>query len=279
MKCVQSLFVSFFAGLLTSSAFALDVYVETNYKNQPDMRPYGVKKVGPDPFKSGMIYEGNLWSKGQSKSLLPSQSRVTNFVKDKFGVDYNGLLVIDLETWPIKGGSDVIFKGYLDRYLTLLGWVQSAAPTAKVGYYGKPPISNPSAAQQDEDEKLYTDWRAKNDRIAPLADAVDAFFPSLYATNDSRTHWVNYAAAMIKETKRYGTNKKIYPHINPEYHSSARKGLAFKLIPEDYFLLQLQTLKQQKADGVIIWAWGSQNTPWNANLPWWRATLTFLGSR
>jgi len=278
MKCVQSLFVFFFAGFLASSAFALDIYVETNYENQPDLRPYGVKKLGLDPLRSGMIYEGNLWSDGEEKDLLPSESRVTNYVNGKFG-DYNGLLVIDLETWPIKNLSDELFDYYMNNYLTLLGWVQSAAPFANVGYYAKPPISNPSAAQQDEDEKLYTDWQAKNDRIAPLADAVDAFFPSLYATNDSRSHWINYAAAMMKETRRYGTGKRIYPFLNPEYHSSAPNGLAFDLIPEDFFLLQLQTLEQENVDGVIIWGWGSQNTPWDEDLPWWRATLEFLGSQ
>lgn len=278
MKCVQSLFVFFFAGFLVSPAFALDVYVETNYIDQPDLRPYGVKKLGPDPLKSGMIYEGNLWSDGQDKDLLPSESKVTNYVNGKFG-GYNGLLVIDLETWPIKGGSDVIFNGYLDKYLTLLGWVQSAAPTANVGYYGKPPISNYSAPQQDEDHTLYTDWQTKNDRIAPLAAAVDAFFPSIYTYENKQSSWVNYAAAMIKETRRYGTDKKIYPFINPEYAASAPNGLAFDLIPEDFFLLQLQTLDQENVDGVIIWGWGSQYTPWDEDLPWWRATLEFLGSQ
>ncbi|MGH8616041.1 MAG: hypothetical protein ACREYF_29525 [Gammaproteobacteria bacterium] len=276
LTILQLLFCMLLSGLFAIPAKAFDVYVETNYKNQPDLRPYGVKKLGPIPLKSGMIYEGNLWSKGQSKSLLPSKSRITKFVKDKFGVNYNGLLVIDMETWPIKG-SDAQLKGYLDKYLTLLGWVKSAAPTAKVGYYGKPPLSNPSAAQQDEDHKLYTDWQTKNDRIAPLVAAVDAFFPSIYTYSDKQSYWVNYATAMVQEAKRIGASKKIYAVINPEYGFNSE--FQFDLIPENYFLLQLQTLKQLKADGAIIWAWGSQNTPWNANLPWWKATRKFLGSK
>ncbi|MGH8603781.1 MAG: hypothetical protein ACREXR_13710 [Gammaproteobacteria bacterium] len=278
MKCVRWLFDFFFAGCLAASAFALDVYVETNYMNQPDLRPYGVKKLGGHPpFGAGMLYEGNLWAAGQDKNLLPSKNRLTNFTNAIFGVDYKGLLVIDLETWPLYGKSDAIVNTYLDKYLTLLGWVKELAPGAKVGYYGKPPTSNWSAPQQGEASLLYNDWQVKNAKIASLAAAVDAFFPSIYTYSAKDSAWVNYATAMVKETRRYGTGKKIYPVINPEY--GFKSALQFDLIPEASVLLQLKTLKNLGVDGVIIWAWGSQNTPWNANLPWWQATLKFLGSQ
>jgi len=82
MKCVQSnafSLSSLFFPWFSSSAFALDVCVDANYKNPPDLR-----KLRPNPFKSGMIYERDLWwYKGGDKS--PPKSRVTDLVTGTFG--------------------------------------------------------------------------------------------------------------------------------------------------------------------------------------------------
>ncbi|MGH8603259.1 MAG: hypothetical protein ACREXR_10960, partial [Gammaproteobacteria bacterium] len=138
-----------------------------------------------------------------------------------------------------------------------------------------PPTPGYSATQVSETSKRYTDWQARNDRIVAIGNAVEATFPSLYPVNPNREGWVKWAIGTIKEARRIAPGKKVYPFINPRYHGSACCGVAWDLVPKDFFLLQLETLKQH-ADGVVIWD-GSRR-PWNANEPWWQATLKFLGS-
>jgi hypothetical protein len=70
-------------------AFAFDVYVEANYKNQSDLYQSGVKNVA-------IIYAQNFWSKGQDRQLLPSKARVIDYVGQRYK-DYKGLLVLDIE--------------------------------------------------------------------------------------------------------------------------------------------------------------------------------------
>jgi len=53
-------------------------------------------------------------------------------------------------------------------------------------------------------------------------------------------------------------------------------SLAFDPVPQDYFSLQLKTLKQY-ADGIVIWDWSGRS--WNEQELWWRATVAFLASK
>jgi len=280
-RIFQSFVCLLLACLLASPVFAcqkttckkpkksFEVYMETGFENQPDFAKYGAKDLGT-------LYAGNMFNggKGRDKSLLPSKSKTTSFVEKKYA-SHTGLLVLDIESWPVKG-SDAIVASSVDKYLTVLEWVKSAAPKAKVGYYGRPPVPTYSAVQKGTEHQSYKEWQAQNDRLALLADAVDAFFPDCYPNNANQEGWVRKCVALINEAKRLGPGKKVYPFINPRYHSQAAKGLAWSLVPEDYFLLQLKTLKQH-ADGVVIW--DLSRRPWNEKEPWWQATLEFLGSK
>jgi len=273
----QSLFIFFcISVVLPSVAFGFDIYVETNFKGQPDFEKYGLKDGSTH---LGAIYETNMFGKGRGPQhqFLPPKERVIEFTTRKYA-NYIGLFVADIESWALTG-SDKKVSDNVKKYLTVLEWIKSAAPKATVGYYGKPPIANYSATQKGQDHKKYQNWQRNNDRIAPLANAVDILFPSLYPVNENRDGWVRYAIGQISEARRLGKGKKVYPFINPRYHSRARNkfglDLAFDPVPQDYFLLQLKTLKQY-ADSVVIWDWSGR--PWNEQEPWWRATLEFLAS-
>jgi len=187
VRLIQSFFAFFLASILASSAFAFDVYIETMFKNQPDFTKYGLRD------DLGTVYSGSMFGKGQDKSLLPSKSKTTSFVEKKYA-SHTGLLVLDIESWPVKG-SDAIVASNVDKYLTVLEWVKSAAPKAKVGYYGRPPVPTFSAVQKGTEDKSYKEWQAQNDKLALLADAVDAFFPGCYPNNADQEGW--YASALL----------------------------------------------------------------------------------
>ncbi len=258
--------------VLAPSAFAFDVYIETKLKNQPDFTKYGLRD------DLGTVYSGSMFGKGQDKSLLPSKNKTTSFVQNKYG-SHAGLLVLDIERWGLKGSDEKVTNN-VEKYLTVLQWVKSAAPNAKVGYYARPPVPEYGAMQKGTKHPRYLAWQAQNDKLAPLADAVGAFFPGCYPNSDNQEGWVRKCVALVSEAKRLGPGKKIYPFINSRYHSKARNKfgvkLGFDLVPQDFFLLQLKTLRQH-ADGVVIWDLSGR--PWNENEPWWQATMGFLGQK
>ncbi|MGH8625038.1 MAG: hypothetical protein ACREYC_07140 [Gammaproteobacteria bacterium] len=250
-----------------------DVYVETFFKNQPDFAKYGAKD---GRTHLGMIYEGSMFAKGSDRKLLPSKSKTLGAIQDRYK-NFAGLFAIDIESWPLYG-SDAQTAANVQKFLTVLGWIKTAIPNATVGYYGVVPINGYSATQVSETHPRHQLWRERNDRIVALGKAVEATFPSLYPVDSNSKGWVRYAVGNIKEARRLSPGKKVYPFINPRYHSRAKdssgKDISFDRVPYDFFLLQLETLKQH-ADGVVIWD-GSRRE-WNANEPWWLATRKFLG--
>ncbi|MGI0026078.1 MAG: hypothetical protein ACREA4_13160, partial [Nitrososphaera sp.] len=243
IKSIEAFFVFLLTSVVVPSALAFDVYVETFFKNQPDLAKYGVKDGD-----LGMIYEGSMFGKGGDRQLLPSKSKTLGFIQDRYK-NFAGLFAIDIESWPLYG-SDAQTAANVQKFLTVLGWIKTAIPNATVGYYGVVPINGYSATQVSETHPRHQLWRERNDRIVALGKAVEATFPSLYAVNPNSEGWVKYAIGNIKEARRLSPGKKVYPFINPRYHGSACCGVAWDLVPKDLFLLQLETLKQH-ADGVV----------------------------
>ncbi|MGH9962851.1 MAG: hypothetical protein ACREBC_38000, partial [Pyrinomonadaceae bacterium] len=79
VRLIQSFFVLFLTNVLASSASAFDVYVETFFKNQPDLAKYGVKDGD-----LGMIYEGSMFGKGGDRQLLPSESKTLGAIQKHY---------------------------------------------------------------------------------------------------------------------------------------------------------------------------------------------------
>ncbi len=273
VKLIQSVFVFFLASVLASSAAAFQVYIQSDFVNQPNFATYGIK----DP---AMFYGGKVFGSKAESKFLPSESKTRSYVQAKFGT-HTGLLVIDFEGWPV-GGSDAAVATSVAKYKTVLKWVKDETP-ATVGYYSKPPVPVYSAVQRGTTDPRYLKWQKKNDRLQELADAVDVFFPGCYPNNADQNGWVRKCVALINESRRLGDpRKEVFPFIKPRYHNNAANGLANDPVPKDYFLLQLKTLKNppdgsRGADGVIIW--DGSRLPWNEQAPWWQATLEFLGKK
>ncbi len=245
------------------------VFDATLYANKPDISQYGllpITVVYPDSF-------GREWYRNNNQEV-PARAvvqAVANEVQRK-----NSPVVLDIEHWRVWGEKRVIQEN-LKKYITLLQWMKDAAPALMIGYYGLPPLRNSWAPQLGATSGEYQGWMWGNDQLRPLAERVDALYPSLYTLHRDRETWKKFAAAQISEARRYGNGKKIYVFLWPQYHELSKVS-AGTYLPEDYWRLQLQTA-MELADGIVIWGgWGNNHrpAPWDDNAPWWKVTKEFL---
>ncbi|WHZ21593.1 MAG: hypothetical protein OJF47_000705 [Nitrospira sp.] len=244
------------------------VFDGTLYTDKPDLSQYGIQPIT-------ITYAGQFgkeWFKDAAR--LPEKESVQRVAREAEAK--GGHAVIDIEHWPLKGDSSQVQES-LTKYMTVLRWFKEAAPGLTVGYYGAPPLRDYWRAINPPTSKEWQSYSGENDRLQPLAGAVDVFFPSLYTFYTDQGGWVRYAYGQIAEARRYGNGKPVYVFLWPQYHDSNRK-LAGTYLPADYWRLELETAKQY-ADGIIIWGgWGTNNRPaqWDDNAGWWKATKDFM---
>jgi hypothetical protein len=243
------------------------VFDGTLYTGKPDMSVYGVRPIS-------IAYTGELGAQWYKNSdHLPDKNVVQQVARES--LSNTSPVVIDIEHWPLKGDPDEVRRS-LSKYMTVLQWFKEAAPGLAVGYYGAPPLGDYWKTLNSPTSKAWASFAGENDRLRPLAGAVDILFPSLYTFYTDRGGWVRYAYGQIAEARRYGNGKPVYVFLWPQYHDS-NPSLKGAFLPADYWRLQLQMAKQY-ADGIIIWGgWGS-NGPmkWDDNAAWWKVTKEFM---
>ncbi len=276
-KIHSGFFVFFLASVPASFAFGFEVIINTDYQNQPDFRPFGAKNgwLGPDPRMQVLSTDNDFGGQTCTNYPLPSEDAVKNHWRIKGGVDFvglesfTGLIYDNLECWYPE-------TSRVNDYETLTGWYKEAIPNGKIGYNGVVPLPVwcPSAGTGDESD---VQWKADNEIMQPVSNAVDIFYPSFYTWDNNQEGWKSCLIAYIDEVRRIGGGKPVYPLTNPRYAPNASDGLAFELVPKDYFRFQLDTIKAAGADGVVIWGGDNSNTEWSEDLPWWQATKEFLG--
>ena len=105
---------------------------------------------------------------------------------------------------------------------------------------------------------------------------VDALYPSLYTATTDPAEWLAIARRTISQAKRIGRGKPVRPFIWPQYHDVMRSPLAGTYIDYDYWMLQLTTIREAGAAGIVFW--GGYKTKWDDTQDWWRATLDFIAS-
>jgi hypothetical protein len=215
---------------------------------------------------------GHEWVKDVTK--LPDKASVQRLAREARAKSRS--VVIDIEHWPVKGDSDQVQES-VSKYLTVLQWFKEAAPELSVGYYGAPPLRDYWRAIRPPTSKEWQSYSDDNDRLKPLAQAVDILFPSLYTFYTDQGGWVRYAYGQIAEARRCANGKPVYVFLWPQYHDSNRE-LKGQYLADDYWRLELETAKQY-SDGIIIWGgWGSNNRPakWDENAAWWKVTKEFM---
>jgi hypothetical protein len=257
----------------------VDIYIETNYANQPGLYEHGIKYlVNQGVF--GLLYETKIWSKDAAKTAPKPEHEKPwkDYARAHWGDAFSGLVVLDCESWWVNNNPEMQTRRFLaaEKYITVLRWTRDALPSAKVGLYGSVPATGYWQAQAPTGPDMMALKKANEDfrKVAATADFLSV---SLYPVSAKRPAWVNYARENIVEAMRISNNQKpIYVVLNPRYHSAAYDNLGYKPVEKDFFRLQLETAHSLGVKGVIVWGWDLATKQWSENLPWWEATREFL---
>jgi hypothetical protein len=201
---------------------------------------------------------------------------------------FHGIMGFDvefLETGYDSGLSPEESGGNAATLARLVETARRAAPGAALGMYGVVPCFSPSlfifgaSSETDGDIEL---WKEYNDGLFPLIRAVDYLAPSLYLCyNEEDYPYKSYAIPIVREAKRIGAGKPIYPFVSPQYHvGSMNNGKAASYAA---WKNVLETIKGSGAQGIIIFAgdgYMGDNPPgWNdsQNQGWKLALADFMG--
>lgn len=210
------------------------------------------------------IPTAELWARGSNRAfpdIMTAAQAAARHINSK------GIVCLNIEHWSTSVDNVDDLRDNLNKYIAVARGVKEALPNAQVGFYSMIPIREYYAPVRDN-QKALEKWRAKNDLLAPLGEAVDIIFPSLYAFNHDEAAWLQYAIANINEARRF--NKPVYAFLWPQVHESSRAhGLQF--VSYDFWTLQLETVLEH-ADGLVIW---TKKTPFDEDADWWRATVDF----
>jgi hypothetical protein len=247
------------------------VFDATMYTDKPDLSVYGIQPMTVTYTGEMGGQFGSAWWKQIER--LPDKVHVQELARQASVKTKR--IVLDIEHWPLAGDSLEVQKS-LSKYMTVLQWVKEAAPGMAVGYYGAPPLADYWKSTKPPTSKEFRSYSLENDRLRPLAEAVDILLPSLYTFYTDRGGWVRYAYAQIAEARRYGNGKPVYVFLLPQYHDS-NPTLKSAYLPPDFWRLQLQMAKQY-ADGIIIWGgWGGKAPmKWDNKAAWWSVTKEFM---
>lgn len=236
------------------------------FSGQPDFSKYGFKHLR-------IVDDHELYGPGQSNTSVPSVEQIKKIVAG--GAGPGGIIVIDLEQWPMTGANAAASR---QNYIETLDRFRKASPNGKFGLYDVLPGRQYWPAMGPRGGAVYRSWEQSVDLTRPIVPHVDALFPSLYTFYPDQSGWVRYATENLRQARRIADGKPVYCFLWPQYHDSA--ATPFALIPGDYWRLQLETCRKL-ADGVVIWGGytsknGFTQLPWDDNADWWKATLNFV---
>ncbi len=225
----------------------------------------------------------------------PHETTTRNFLRQVQGK----VFVIDIECYPVDirlNSADAV-RASIEQYLKVIRWTREERPDLKIGIYSILPLSDfwtpnnyhealaiIAAGPQHPRygwaqlvlpgrQQRMDAWKAANDFLRPIADAVDIIFPSLYMHAEDPAGFDNFARGNIAEAKRYG-NKPVFPFIWPRYHESSGQR-AGDLMSAETMLSYYHSVKAHEANGMILWDAG-HNRPWDSSFPWLLALINFL---
>lgn len=246
------------------------VFDGTRFREKPDMSRFGFEPIE-------VVYAMRMWKKKwnrveKSLSNLPSRELVSRWARlsKRRGAEY---VVIDIEHWPNHGKAEVVQQS-ISNYQQVLKWFKESNPSLKYGLWSTVPIKK-RYMKEPPIPKYYNRWKENNDKLTPLADEVDAFFPQLYTYSKDRQQWVTNARYMIQEARRYNGDKPVYVFLWPQYYGIDHKNLKDVYIEEDFWQLQLKVARKY-ADGIVIWFPYKARWENASQKPWWELTKEFI---
>ena len=240
------------------------IYNALLYENMPSMSEFCIKPIN-------VVYAWQLFNGGAKKGSfnLPRNNEIHKVVSE---IKAKKLItVIDIEHWPLKDSQ--INMRSIENYLSVLRSLKQEVPEIMIGYYGAVPVIDFHGSSAKKSSSRYQDWIKNNNNVQPIADAVDATFPSLYTIDPNRERWLDNAKSVVTESRRLAPNKPLYPFIWPNYHDQGGKYPEDAEVEADYWSMQLLYLSQH-ADGIVLW--GGYKQKFRNDMIWWKQTVKFI---
>jgi hypothetical protein len=247
----------------TQSSKSFKLYDSIGDKNKPDLKKYGFTFVRSIPANQ-------LWPPDNTDKSKPDLVWIKKFAE--LLPSNLSILNLDIEHWQLNNQPKTDTNRNIDYLISIADTIRKKRPDLNIGYYSLLPIIDYNNVVSSNQGKL-SQWRTENKYLSKLSNHVDTIYPSLYTFNTNRTDWKKYAVKNIKEAREYG--KPVIAFLWPQYHGS-NLLLRHDHIDKEYWRTQLETVYEY-ADGVIIWTpWGKEQSEWDSNSGWWKATLEFI---
>jgi hypothetical protein len=262
-----------------NAAETFGLYDSLLFTGKPDLSPYGFKRART-------VYQSELWPP-KADYTTPNEAAVRSKAGAVLaeGVTAAMPVMLDVEQYSVDVRLDPshinpntsTVDANIRKLEQIIGWFKDQAPTLKVGFYDIAPITGfPVSGHHPTNDTELAIWEMANSYVIPFVTHVDALYPSLYTFDTDPAKWVALARRYISAAKRIGSGKPVRPFIWPQYHDVMRGPLAGTYINYDYWMLQLTTIRDAGASGIIFW--GGYRTQWDDTQDWWHATLDFIAS-
>jgi len=214
-----------------------------------------------------ILYEDMLWRNGEPKSGKPLPESIAYWVDLLRSLNYSGLLVLDIEHWPIY--TDPTTRQYM---VDIINAFKVEGRKYQVGYYAMVPQRN-SIESLLPGTPGFLAWKQRNDFVQPIADAAEVLFPSLYTLHPDQLRWNQYIVENVKEARRLAKGKKIYAFLWPQYHPAVPL-IAREYLDQPFWKFQLEEVRRL-ADGAILWR-EADGAAWNEEAPWLKTVRQFM---
>ena len=268
------------ASLIAERHGTIDLYDSLLFIGKPDLSRYGFKR-------SRTVYQNELWP-SKADYTTPNEAAVRSKADAVLaeGVTAAVPVILDVELYSVDVRLDIshinpdisTVDSNILKLEQIIGWFKNEAPTLQVGFFdvAAPVDGLPVTGQQPANDAELAIWMRANSYLIPFVTHVDALYPSIYTVDTDPAKWVALAHRSVSEAKRIGAGKPVRPFIWPQYHDVMRSPLAGTYIDYDYWMLQLTTIRDAGASGIVFW--GGYQTRWDDTQDWWRATLDFIAA-
>src|SRR6516165_2819025 len=255
----------------------IELYDSLLFIGKPDLSCYGLKRART-------VYEHELDLPKPTPDEAAVRSKARAVLTE--GVTAAVPVILDVEEYSVDVRLDIshinpdtsTVDSNILKLEQIIGWFKNEAPTLQVGFFdvAAPLDGLPVTGQQPANDAELAIWKRANSYLIPFVTHVDALYPALYTVDTDPAKWVATAQSWISETKRIGPGKPVRPFVWPQYHDVMRSPLAGTYIDYDYWMLQLRTIRDAGASGIVFW--GGYQTPWDEIQGWWHATLDFIAT-
>jgi hypothetical protein len=255
-----------------------EFYESLLFIGKPDLSSYGFKQ-------SRTVYESELWPPNADR-ITPNEAAVRSKARSVLaeGITADVPVILDVEQYSTDVRLDPshlnpqtsIVDANIRKLERIIAWFKHEAPKLEVGFFDVAPVlmGLPVSGQAPSNDAELAIWERANSYLLPFVQHVDALYPSLYTVHTDASKWVASAKRVISEAKRISMGKPVRPFIWPQYHDVMRGPLRLTYIDYDYWMLQLTTIRDAGASGIVLW--GGYKTRWDDTQDWWRATLDFI---